>query len=248
MSKFQIFSTAEIDTVRRAGRILADCLRLTAAEVRAGVTTKDLDAFAEQYILAQGGLPAFKGYRNYPSTLCISVNDECVHGLPGPRMLHDGDIVSLDGGVLLDGLYTDACVTVSVGPVSADAQRLLNTTNDALAAALEVVRAGATVGDVSSAVEKTAKKGGCKVLHALTGHGLGHTLHQFPDIPNYGKAGKGPTFPANTVVAIEPILSLGTEQVRDTADGWTILTADGSLAAHSEHTILVTADGCEVIA
>lgn len=245
---FNIFQKKEIDTFRQAGKVLRDCLEMLRSEARAGVTTHELDVMAEKFIRERGGEPAFKGYNGYTATLCTSVNEECVHGIPGNRVLHDGDIVSLDCGVRMNGLNTDACITVGVGNISKEAQHLLDTTQSALEAAVEVIRPGARVGDVSSTVQKVVEKAKCTVIRPLTGHGLGKNLHEFPDIPNHGRAGTGPVFPAWTVIAVEPIVSLGSNDIRETGDGWTLVTDDGSLSCHFEHTILLTDDGCEVLA
>lgn len=248
MSNFQIFTDAEIASFRTGGKILRGCLDMLVPRAKAGVTTKQLDKLAEDYIREHGGVPAFKGYHDYPATLCTSVNDECVHGIPTDRPLQDGDIVSLDCGVIFDGLYTDACVTVGIGQISPEAQNLLNVTSGALDEAVAFLKAGVKVGDLSSLIQKFVEKGRCKPVRSLTGHGLGYTLHQFPDVPNIGKAGTGPTFPARTVVAVEPIVSISAKDVHGTGDGWTLVTEDGSLAAHFEHTLLILDNGCEVIA
>jgi methionyl aminopeptidase len=232
---FQIFNATEIESFRKGGKILRGCLDMLPQHVRPGVTTKQLD-------------PAFKGYHGFTGTLCTSINEECVHGIPGNRELIDGDIISLDCGVIYDGLYTDACTTVGVGQISKEAQHLLHVTENALADAVAFLKAGVRVGDLSSLIQQSVEKGGCRAVRSLTGHGLGKTLHQFPDIPNIGKAGTGPVFPANTVVAVEPIVALSADDVYTTDDGWTLITEDGSLSAHFEHTLLLLPDGCEVIA
>lgn len=248
MPQCQIYTDEEIASLRKGGEILRGCLEHVAALVRPGITTGELDRAAETYIRDHRGEPAFKGYKGFPATLCISVNEECVHGIPGKRILKEGDIVSLDGGVILNGLYTDACVTVPVGRVSKAAQNLLRTTKKALSAALRVVRGGVQVGDISSAIQQVAEEGGCHPVRSLMGHGVGRALHAFPDIPNSGKAGMGPILPVGTVIAIEPILSLGSPEVRCQTDGWTLTIIDGALSAHSEHTVLVTDGSCEVLA
>lgn len=248
MASIKVFTPAEIESFRAAGKILHDCLTMLPDHVRPGVSTMELDLIAERFIRERGGQPAFKGYHGYPSTLCTSVNDECVHGMPGSRMLKDGDIVSLDCGVIVDGLYTDACITVPVGNISRDAQNLLSVTKNALDDAVSIIKAGCRVGDISAAIEKTARDGGMAPVRGLTGHGLGHTLHEYPDIPNSGRAGSGPVLPAGAVIAVEPILSTGGDRVHEAEDGWTIVMQDGSLSAHFEHTILVTEDGCDVLA
>lgn len=248
MSTIHVFSAGEIKSFRQAATILRDCLKMLPSHVKAGVTTLELDAIAEAFIRERGGKPAFKGYNGYPSTICTSINEECVHGMPSDRPLEEGDIVSLDCGVIIDGLYTDACVTVGVGTIDSDAQHLLDVTEQALGAAVNIIKAGIRVGDISEAIERTARAGNCTPVKSLTGHGLGRDLHAYPDIPNSGKAGAGPVLPAGAVIAVEPILSLGGPDVRTTGDGWTIVTDDGALSAHFEHTILVTENGCEVLA
>lgn len=248
MPQCQIYTDTEIVSLQKGGKILRGCLEHVAALVRPGITTGELDRAAEIFIWNHGGEPAFKGYKGFPATLCISVNEECVHGIPGKRILKEGDIVSLDGGVILDGLYTDACVTVPVGHIAQEAQDLLHTTEEALSAALRAVRGGGRVGDISAAIQRVAEEGGCHPVRSLTGHGVGRELHAFPDIPNAGKAGTGPVLPIGTVIAIEPIFSLGSADVRCQADGWTLVITDGALSAHSEHTVLVTEERCEVLA
>ena len=249
MSGFQIFTPAEIDSVRRAGKVLSACLRHCAGAVRPGMTTGELDAIAEAFILSHdGATPAFKGYRNYPATLCTSVNDECVHGLPGNRVLRDGDIIGIDCGVLVDGLYTDACVTAGVGTVAPETQKFLDVSKAALDKAVSIVRPNLFVGDISAVIQEHVEGNGYTCVNGLTGHGLGKTLHQFPDIPNRGEKGSGPRLPAWTVIAIEPITSMGRPEIKDASDGWTIATKDGSLSAHFEHTVLVTVNGHEILA
>lgn len=248
MAIIQTFSPEQIATFRKAGIILRDCLEMLKAQVKPGITTAELDRLAEHFILSQGGEPAFKGYHGYPSTLCTSVNEECVHGMPGERVLAEGDIISLDCGVRVDGLNTDACITVPVGTISAEAQHLLDVTEKALKHAVSIIKAGTKVGDISSAIEDTIRKGKCAPIRPLTGHGLGYNLHEPPDIPNFGRKGSGPVLPAGTVIAVEPIVSLGSDDVRETGDGWTLITDDHSLSCHFEHTILVLDGGCEVLA
>ncbi len=245
---FQIFNEAEIESFRRGGAALRGCLDMLTIEAKEGVTTKELDLMAEEFIHDHGGIPAFKGYHGFPGTLCTSVNNECVHGIPGNRVLEDGDIVSLDCGVIRDGLYTDACTTVGIGNISKEAKNLLHVTSNALTDAVAFLKAGVHVGDLSALIQASVERGGCRAVKSLTGHGLGHSLHQFPDIPNRGKAGTGPIFPAYTVVAVEPIVSISADDVEGTGDGWTLVTEDGSLAAHFEHTLLILPGGCEVIA
>ncbi len=244
---FQIFTPRQIASLRRGGAILRRCLQHVASLVHPGVKTQELDAAAESFIRAEGALPAFKRYQGYPATLCTSVNEQCVHGIPGDRVLVEGDIISLDCGVLLDHLYTDACITVPVSRISPKAEHLLDVTERALGNALSILRAGLNVGDISSTIQRTVEAEGFHPVRSLTGHGLGTSLHQFPDVPNWGEAGTGPIFPMGTIVAIEPIISAGSDRVTEAADGWTLSTADSALSAHFEHTVLVLQGGCEVL-
>ncbi len=246
----QIFSPAEVDSLRQGGKILRECLQYVSSLVKPGVSTLDLDEAAEEFIRSHGGLPAFKGYYGFPATLCTSVNDEVVHGIPrADCVFKDGDIVSLDGGVIVDGLYTDACVSVPAGSVNSATLRFLADTSEVLETVIRsVVRAGARVGDISHAIESGLNKGGYGIVRTLTGHGLGTKLHQFPDVPNVGKKGTGPILPVGTMIAIEPIATMGRAEVYTAADQWTMLTVDKSMACHFEHSVLITEDGVEVIA
>lgn len=247
MSRFQIFNEQEVASLRRGGKILHDCLAHVALLVQPGVTTGFLDGMAEAFIRDHGAEPGFKGYHGFPATLCTSTNDVAVHGIPGPRVLHEGDILSLDCGVLLDGLYTDACITVALDPIVPRARLLISTTEEALRRAIAVVKAGARVGDISAAVESTARAQGFSPVRALTGHGLGKTLHQYPDIPNVGEKRTGPVLPAMTLIAIEPIISAGSDAISEGEDGWTIYVKDHALVAHFEHTMLVLPGGADII-
>lgn len=243
----QIFSEEQIESLRKGGKILHDCLVHVASLVQLGITTITLDAAAEEFIRDHGGEPAFKGYHNYPATLCTSINEVCVHGIPGERELVNGDIIAMDCGVLLDDLYTDSCISVPVGEISEDAKRLMSATQEALADGLKTVKAGAHTGDISAAIHKTLLQHGFDAVRPLTGHGLGTGLHQFPEIPNVGEPGSGPVLPENTIVAIEPISTAGSVHIREDADGWTLSTKDDALSAHFEHTVLVTKGGCEIL-
>lgn len=249
MPKCQTFNDEQINSFRIAGEVLRGCLDLMQERVDIGVTTKQLDKWAEEFIRSHDGCtPAFKGYHNYPATLCTSVNEECVHGIPSDRILNEGDIVSTDCGVLLNGLYTDACVTIPVGPISDQAQHLLKVTKGALDGVVHLVQAGVKTGDLSHYIQQYAETNNLSAVRSLTGHGLGETLHQYPDIPNVGTKGTGAKLPAGTVVAIEPIFSCGSDRVIEAPDSWTMIATDHALTAHFEHTILVTEDGCEVLA
>jgi methionyl aminopeptidase len=243
MSRFQIFSEQEVASLRRGGKILHGCLAHVATLVAPGVQTGFLDSIAETFIRDHGAIPGFKGYQGFPATLCTSVNDVCVHGVPSTQELKDGDIISLDCGVIFGGLCTDACITVMIGEVGPQARKLVETTEEALRQAIAVIRAGVRVGDISAAVERTARAAGFSPVRALTGHGLGKTLHQFPDIPNVGEPRTGPVLPAMTLLAIEPIISAGSDAIADGGDGWAIIVKDHALVAHFEHTVLVR-EGC----
>lgn len=249
MSSFQIFSAAEIALLRKGGKILRDCLLEVAKHVKPGITTGHLDSIAEDFIRShEGAAPAFKGYHGFPATLCTSVNEECVHGIPGPRTLLEGDIVALDCGVIFGGLYTDACLSVPVGKVTEDVLTFLRVSEEALENVCRIVAPGIKVGDISSTIQKFVEGHGYSCVNGLTGHGLGTTLHQFPDVPNVGKAGTGPKLPVHTIIAIEPITAMGRPEIREAGDGWTITTKDRSLSAHYEHTVLVTEAGYEILA
>ena len=248
MSRSQVFTDAEIASFRTGGKILSACLEMLRGKAVPGVTTGELDRLCEEYIRDHGGVPAFKGYEGFPSSLCTSINDECVHGMPGKRVLEDGDIVNLDSGVIFDGLYTDAGLMATVGNVSKDAHRVIDATEEALRRAAELVRDGVKVGDISAAIEAAAHEFGCNPVQNLVGHGLGRNLHCYPDIPNEGKAGNGPSLPAGTVVAIEPIFTLGSGAMVFSQDGWTIRSKEGALCAQTEHSILVTESGHEILA
>ena len=249
MGKFQIFTAEEQQSLREAGKILSECLAYMGDLVAPGITTKELDRAAEEFIRKhEGATPAFQGYHGYPATLCTSVNEECVHGLPGDKVLNEGDIIATDCGVMINNLYTDACRTFGVGKISKEAQKLLDVTSNALEAAVAVVRSGVRVGTISATIQEVVEAEGLTIVSALTGHGLGKTLHQFPDVPNYGEKGTGPMLPVGTLIAVEPIVCTGKDGIKETSDLWTINTRDGSLSAHFEHTLLITEEGCEIIA
>lgn len=234
--------------MRRASRVVAEVLEQLKSRVRPGITTAELDKFAEQRVRELGAVPAFLGYRGYPATLCVSINEEIVHGIPSPkRVVREGDIVSLDMGAVCEGFYGDAAVTVAAGEISAPAKRLMDVTRVSLEKALSAVKAGARLGDVSHAVEKYAVENGMSVVREFTGHGIGRRLHEEPSIPNFGRPGTGPLLKAGMTLAIEPMLCLGKADVIVKNDGWTAVSADGSLSAHYEHTVAVTEDGCDIL-
>lgn len=248
MPKIEVFTTSEIASFRTGGKILHDCLAMVRSRAVPGITTAELDRLCETYIRDHGGVPAFKGYEGFPSSLCTSINEECVHGMPGPRVLKDGDIINLDSGVIYDELYTDAGLMAMVGNVPKDARRVVEATEEALRRAIALVKGGVKVGDLSATIEATAREWGCNPVQGLVGHGLGRTLHCYPDIPNQGRAGSGPALPVGTVVAIEPIFTLGSGSMQFRSDGWTIVSREGALCAQTEHSVLVTEHGSDIIA
>lgn len=230
-----------------SGRILARCLQLVRAKVRAGVTTAELDRAAERFIRSQGAEPAFKGYNGFPGSICASPNSMIVHGIPGEYRLERGDILSIDIGVELDGWVADAAVTVAVGHISPVARRLLDTTEAAVFVAVEQCRAGNRLGDISYAVQERVERDGMAVVRSLVGHGIGRAMHEDPQIPNFGRAGSGPELAEGMVFAIEPMVTAGSHDIRMASDGWSVYSKDGSLAAHFEHTVAVTADGGRIL-
>lgn len=237
----------QIARMREAGRLAARALRAVAAAVGPGVTTGELDRLAEAFIRGAGGVPSFKDYRGFPASICTSVNDEVVHGIPGPRVLREGEIVSIDLGVYLHGFHADVARTVPVGQVSPQARRLIDTAERALARGIAEVRPGATVGDVGWAIQAVIEAAGCSAVREFAGHGIGRQLHEEPQVPNVGRPGTGPRLVVGMTLAIEPMVTLGSPDVGIDADGWTVRTRDGSLAAHAEHTVAVTREGAEIL-
>ena len=237
-------SDAEIDRMRVPNQLVAEVLAQLEQSVAAGVTTLDLDQLAEKLLRDAGAEPAFKGYRGYPATLCASINDEVVHGIPSrARALKAGDIISLDMGARLNGFYGDSAVTVAVGPVPERTSALLRVTRESLERAIAQVQVGGRLSDVGHAVQEWVEKHGFSVVREFVGHGIGERLHEDPQIPNYGQPGRGPRLAAGMVLAIEPMVAMGKPETRVLGDGWTAVTKDGSLAAHFEHTVAVTAEG-----
>ena len=236
-------SVAEIEKMRTANVLVADVLAELASMVAPGVTTAQLDAAAERLVRAAGAEPAFKGYRGYPATLCASVNEQVVHGIPSDRALLEGDIISLDMGVKLNGFYGDSAVTVPVGRVSDDVQKLLRVTRESLDRGIAQVRLGGRVSDIGHAIQEHVEAAGFSVVREFVGHGIGAQLHEEPQIANYGEPGRGPRLTAGMVLAIEPMVNMGRPAVKVLKDGWTAVTRDGSLSAHFEHTVAVTKDG-----
>lgn len=236
----------QIERMRAAGLLVGQTLELLRGEVRAGVTTGELDAIAEDNIRSGGGIPSFKGYGHppFPGSICASVNDEVVHGIPGDRVLVDGDLVSIDCGAIVDGWHGDAAITVAVGEVNADLQRLMDVTEGAMWAGFAAARLGGRVTDISHAVESHVRAhGDYGILEDYTGHGIGTAMHQPPNVPNYGRPGRGPRLERGLALAVEPMVTLGSKHTLIAEDDWTIVTADGSWAAHFEHTFTLTPDG-----
>ena len=240
-------SQAEIAKLRRAHQLVGTVLGKLRAMVAPGVTTADLDAAAEAMVLEAGGTPAFKGYHGYPATVCASVNEQVVHGIPSKRPLVAGDIVSIDMGAVLDGYYGDCAVTVPVGEISAQAQELLRVTEESLFRGIDAVRPGARVSDIGAAVQQHVEAAGFSVVREFVGHGIGTSLHEEPQVPNYGPGGSGPRLAEGMVLAIEPMVNVGSPKVKVLSDDWTAVSVDGSLSAHFEHTVVVSAEGCEIL-
>lgn len=241
-------SKAEIEKIRISSQLVAETLRRLADAIGPGMTTLELDRMAEAYVAEHGAVPAFKGYRGFPASVCVSINEEVVHGIPSAsRRLEEGDIVSLDFGVLKDGYYGDAAVTVPVGKVSEEARRLLRITRDSLYRGIERVKVDAHLGDVSHVIQDHAEGAGYFVVRAFVGHGIGSSLHEAPQVPNFGAPGQGPRLRPGMVLAIEPMVNVGTQDVRVLDDEWTVVTADRSLSAHFEHTVAITDNGTEIL-
>jgi methionyl aminopeptidase len=240
-------SPEEIDKIAAAGRVLARTHTLLAGKARAGVTTAELDEAAEKFIRSQGGEPAFKGYRGFPGSICASPNSMVVHGIPGPYKLRRGDILSIDIGVILDGWVADAAVTIPIGNVTPVAKRLLASTKAALFDAVEQCRPGNRLGDVSHAVQARVEADGFAVVRSLVGHGIGRDMHEDPQIPNFGDPGTGPLLAEGMVLAVEPMVNVGTYRIRIADDQWSVYSQDGSLAAHFEHTVAITSDGPRIL-
>jgi methionyl aminopeptidase len=240
-------SQSEIETMARAGEVVAATHALLGEHVRPGVTTAELDEIAEEFIVSQGGYPTFKGYRGYPAATCLSPNSMIVHGIPGPIELREGDILSADVGVTLDGFVADSAYTFAVGEISAEAEKLLEVGQAALAAGIAAAQAGNRLSDISHAVQEVTEAAGFSVVRSLVGHGVGRSMHEDPQIPNYGPPGRGPLLAEGMTLAIEPMINAGGPDIVLHDDEWSISTADGSLSAHFEHTVAVTAAGPRIL-
>lgn len=247
-----IKSKKEIELMRQAGKVVAEAKAHVMDAVKPGVTTAELDRIAEDVIIGMGAIPSFKGYAAggpipFTGTICASINEEIVHGIPGDRVLKEGDIFSVDVGAIVGGFHGDSAFTMGVGEISAEAQRLIDATRESLAQGIAQAEAGARIGDISHAVQTYAEGQGYSVVRKYVGHGIGRSLHEDPQVPNYGRAGRGALLRAGMTIAIEPMLNIGGAETRQLDDGWTVVTADSSLSAHFENTIAITAHGAEVL-
>jgi methionyl aminopeptidase len=240
-------SPQEIERMARAGEVVADVLALLGERARPGVTTEELDALADEFIRSRGGTPTFKGYRGYPASICVSPNDMVVHGIPGLYALSDGDVLSVDVGVTLDGFVADSAYTFPIGDISPDAERLLEGCKAALAAGIEQCRPGNRLSDISHAIQVVTEEHGYSVVRSLVGHGVGRAMHEEPQIPNFGEPGRGPMLSAGMTFAIEPMINAGGPDVVIHDDEWSISTSDGSLSAHFEHTVAITEDAPRIL-
>lgn len=242
-----IKSDDEIATIRKAGRIVAEVLEILVAEIRPGLVTRELDDIVRREFARRGAMPTFLGYFGYPARLCVSVNDEVVHGIPGDRVLQEGDIVSLDLGATLDGFVGDAAVTVGVGKISPQAEKLIAVAREALQRGIEEARAGARLGAVSHAIQTCAESQGFSVVREYVGHGVGREMHEEPQVPNFGPPDRGPVLRPGMVLALEPMLNVGDWRTKRHDDNWTVSTLDGSLSAHFEHTIAITDGKAQIL-
>lgn len=240
-------SERELNYLRDAGKIVAQTLVEVEKAVKPDVTTLELDKIAEEYIKGCGAIPAFKGYHGFPGNICASVNEEVVHGIPGLRKLKNGDNVSIDIGAVINGYNGDAAITVPVGDIDAEVQKLLDVTEESLYKGIEQAIVGNRLSDVSHAVQKHAEAYGFGVVRDYVGHGIGRNMHEDPQIPNYGSPGRGPRLKSGMTLAIEPMINLGTHEVRSLSDGWTVVTTDGKRSAHFEHSVAITPDGPEIL-
>lgn len=243
----ELKNASQLEKMRKAGRIVAETLELMRESVRSGVTTGDLDRLAEEFIRKQGAIPAFKGYNGFPATLCTSVNEQVVHGIPGLRKLQNGDIISIDCGAVIDGYYGDAAITLPVGEIEPELQQLLKVTEESLLLGLDQARIGNRLYDVSHTVQLHVEKNGFSVVRDYVGHGIGRAMHEEPQIPNYGRPGRGPRLEGGMVLAIEPMVNKGTYEVQTLEDHWTVVTKDAQASAHFEHTVAITENGPEIL-
>ncbi|MDE2028286.1 MAG: type I methionyl aminopeptidase [Candidatus Omnitrophica bacterium] len=243
----RIKTANEVDILRKAGKILSSIVAQLQSSLTSGMSTRDIDQKAEELIRRHHVVSAFKGYRGFPGFTCISVNEGVVHGIPGPRIIKGGDIVSLDMGIIYEGYYSDTAVTIPVGNVSPETRRLLDVTSDSLLRGIEQARPGNKLSDISFAVQSFVEMHGFSVVRDFVGHGIGKQLHEEPEIPNYGRPGEGPLLREGMVFAIEPMVNMGTHRTRILNDGWTVVTEDGKPSAHFEHTVAITSNGPEIL-
>lgn len=242
-----IKTTAEIELMRESGSLVARILKIVREAIKPGMATSDIDKLVEDNILAAGAKPAFKGYRGFPASACVSIDDEVVHGIPGTRKVQDGEIVSVDVGVILDGWYGDSATTIPVGDIGEEKIRLLEVTEKALRCGIAKVRAGVRLGEISFAIQQCAESNGFSVVRDLVGHGIGRQMHEDPQVPNFGDVADGPILKTGMVIAIEPMINAGSFDVHSKSDGWTVVTADGKPSAHFEHTVAVTESGVDIL-
>ena len=242
-----IKSSKEIEKLRRAGQITGEALLMAGEVIKPGMTTKELDNIIRKFYTSHGAKAGFLGYGGFPGAACISVNDEVIHGIPGPRKLVEGDIVSVDTGAYIDGYYGDSCKTFAVGEISENAKALLKSTEESLYIAIEMAKPGIRLGDIGAAIQKYNESNGYGVVREYVGHGVGKNLHEEPEVPNFGKEGHGVKLQAGMVIAIEPMINEGTAKIKVLPDGWTVKTLDGKLSAHFEHTIAITSTGNVVL-
>ncbi len=242
-----IKTDAQLEIMRKAGKIAAETLTMLEEKVKPGITTAEIDRVAEEYILSRQAKPGFKGYRGFPASTCISIDEEVVHGIPGSRMLKEGQIVSIDLGTIVDGYYGDSAATFPVGEISEEKRKLLDVTKRSLEIGIEQARAGNKLGKVSAAIQKYVEAAGFSVVRDMVGHGIGKKLHEDPQVPHFGPEDAGPVLAKGMVIAIEPMVNVGDYGVNQKADGWTIVTADGSASAHFEHTVAITDNDPEIL-
>lgn len=242
-----IKSDMEIEYMRNAGRVVAETLAMLEKVIKPGITTAEIDKLAEEFIVSRGAKPSFKGYGGFPASICASVNDIVIHGFPSDRVLKDGDIISVDCGAILNGYHGDAARTFPVGNISDKAQKLIDVTKESFFKGIEKATVGNRLTDISAAVQKHVESFGYSVVRDFVGHGIGRSLHEDPQVPNYGAAGKGPKLVQGMVLAIEPMVNIGSYKVKIKPDGWTVVTSDGSLSAHYENTVAITTNGPEIL-
>lgn len=247
MPKIQLKHPEQINAMRTAGKLVGETLQLLAEAVKPGITTAELDALAEAYIRKHGGIPAYKGYRGFPATICASINETIVHGIPSDRALKPGDIISLDVGAKVKGYFGDATITVPVGDIDAESTRLVEVCRTSLKRGIDVARAGNRLTDIAGAIQPYVESNGFSVVRDLYGHGIGRQLHEDPLLPHYGPAGRGPLLRSGIVITIEPMITAGKQEWRTMPDQWTVVTLDGSRAAQFEHTVAITDNGPEIL-